>query len=280
VEVGAAAEVAVLQGQVFGFGFEEGAIETVFEDRSDRTDRARLDHGAARAGSLQPRLAVGLLQPEDAQAGAEALLGMGAIGHHRLQERLGRRPDATGRGHHPRRRPFGMAAVRAGHMLGDRRVAAPARRLRVAGNTLPLMEDLDHMVGDADIDQFADQPIRRRVPAAAHLDMIVRGDPAALPHRERIGLGRQRLERRRIDRREQFSPAGAVAAHDPGVQIADQLVNRRVEIDQREEALVAQLRQHPALGQQHRLFNPRLRGGRLFALSRGLYGRAGTIAVP
>lgn len=69
-----------------------------------------------------------------------------------------------------------------------------------------------------------------------------------------------------------FGPAGAVGAHDAGVELGDQLADRQVELSQAEEALVAQARQHPALDQQHRLLD--------LALSRGLYGRAGTTLVP
>ena len=53
---------------------------------------------------------------------AEALLGMRLGLHDRLEQRDRRRADLGGLAHHPGRRPFGVAAVRARHVLGDRRV--------------------------------------------------------------------------------------------------------------------------------------------------------------
>jgi DNA polymerase III alpha subunit len=45
------------------------------------------------------------------------------------------------------------------------------------------------------------------------------------------------------------------------------------------EALIAKPTQNPALHDQHGRFDPRLRRGRLLALSRGLRGRVGRMAV-
>ena len=57
-------------------GVEEGAIETVFEDRSDRGDGAGLDSDAALAGGIDARLAVAFDQRQNAETGSKALFGM------------------------------------------------------------------------------------------------------------------------------------------------------------------------------------------------------------
>jgi hypothetical protein len=79
------------------------------------------------------------------------------------------------------------------------------------------------------------------------VDMIVAPDPAQPPFGIFVGLGRQRLQRRRVELEEEIAPADAEAAHRPRVEIGDQLPDRSVQLGQREEAAVPQPRQNPAL---------------------------------
>ena len=79
----------------------------------------------------------------------------------------------------------------AGHVIGDGGVTATAGRLGVAGDALALVESLDGPVGDAHVDQLADQPVGNRVPAAVDLDVVVGRDAAALPDGEGIRSGWQ-----------------------------------------------------------------------------------------
>jgi hypothetical protein len=51
-------------------------VEIMFEDRLDTLIRTRTDAESASAGSFEARLAVAFAEPHEAQAGAEALLGM------------------------------------------------------------------------------------------------------------------------------------------------------------------------------------------------------------
>jgi hypothetical protein len=145
--------------------------------------------------------------------------------------------------------------VGAGHVIGDGGVASPAGAPGVAGHPLALMEGLYRPVGDADVDELADQPVRNRVEAALHLHMVVGRDPAALPGGEGVGLARQRLQRRGVHLGEQFRPAGPIAAHDAGVQFAHQLTDGQVELSLTEEPPVAQPGHHPPLDQQDRLLD-------------------------
>ena len=55
------------------------AIELVVEDGLDRAVAAGADLKRAQAGRFDAFAAEGLGQPDDAQAGAEALLGMAAL---------------------------------------------------------------------------------------------------------------------------------------------------------------------------------------------------------
>src|SRR6202035_5574513 len=101
-----------------------------------------------------------------------------------------------------------------------------------------------------------------------------------LPFGVAVRLGRKRIERRPVDRLQQLSPALADLAHDLGVEVGHTLPDGGVEVLQREEPPVPQPRQDEALDDEDRDFHPRLRGGRLLALSRGLRTRAGSTANP
>jgi hypothetical protein len=57
-----------------------------------------------------------------------------------------------------------MAAMGTRHVLGDRGVAAPVRRARMAGDALALVENLNGLVGDARVDEFLDEAEGRRIP--------------------------------------------------------------------------------------------------------------------
>ena len=57
-----------------------------------------------------------------------------------------------------------------------------------------LVEDLDGVVGDAHVDELADEAEGHGVPVAVGLDVIVGRHAAALPAGQGIGFGWQRLE--------------------------------------------------------------------------------------
>ena len=106
----------------------------------------------------------------------------------------------------------------------------------MAGDAGAAMENLDRGVGDACLDDLADEPRRHRVIVIGDLDVVVGRDPRPLPLGIVIGFGRQGLERRPIDRLEQLAPAVAELAHDLGIEIGDGLADRGVELIEREEA--------------------------------------------
>jgi hypothetical protein len=112
------------------------------------------------------------------------------------------------------------------------------------------------------------------------VDGVVAPDAADPPLGIFVRLGRERLQRRAIELHEQIAAADAEAAHRPRVEIGDQLDDRPVQLGEREEAAVPQPCQNPSFDHQHTDLDPRFREGRLLALSRGLRGRAGRIAVP
>src|SRR4051794_39526580 len=248
VEIALTADVAVAQGLVVGRFVEESAIEAALEDRTDRGDGASLDEDATSAGGIDARIVVALGQRQDTEAGAKALLGVRPGFDDDLEERRGRWTNLLSGGDQPSRRPFAVAAVGAGHMIGNRGVAAPVGRTGVAGDPLSLVEDLDGLVGDTDIDEFTDQAVRGGIPMAVDLDVIIWGDTATLPSRKDVGLVRQFSQPGAINLGEQFGPARAEAAHLAGVEFDDEPADGGIELRQGKEALVAHAGQDPALG--------------------------------
>jgi hypothetical protein len=72
------------------------AIEVVLEDRVDRAVGARTDLERPAAGGLEPFAAIGLGQPQDADAGAEALFGLRTLAQDDLDQRRGVAADRAG----------------------------------------------------------------------------------------------------------------------------------------------------------------------------------------
>src|SRR3974377_1279647 len=87
-------------GAVTGRGPRRGgcgplAIGVGLQDRADGGVGARADLKRAGAGGLEPLSPVALGQPQDADAGAEALLGVGLSGEGELDERRRVTPDLS-----------------------------------------------------------------------------------------------------------------------------------------------------------------------------------------
>ena len=75
------------------------------------------------------------------------------------------------------------------------------------------------------------------------------------------------------------APADPEATHRPLIHSCQHLSDRRVAFAEREEGEVAQTAEDVGLGKPHPGLDPRLREGRLLALSRGLRGRAGRMPI-
>src|ERR1700733_1756237 len=131
VVVAAATDVAVPDGLGVGGGVgQEGLVEAGLEDRSDRPIARCSNADATATCSFEALRPIGLLHPQNAEAGSEALLGMGLCPHDRLAQRDRGRADLLGGGQQTGRRPEGVSAMRARHVLGDRGVAALSGKAR------------------------------------------------------------------------------------------------------------------------------------------------------
>jgi len=211
VEIALTADIAVAQGLVVGRLVEESAIKAVLEDRTDRGDGASLDEDAASASCIDAHIAVAPGQRQDAEAGAKALLGMRPGSDDSLEKGSGRGTNPLAGRDQPSRRPLAVAAMRARHVISNRRVAAPIGRTGMARDPLPLVEDLDRLASDADIDELTDEAIRGGIPMAVDLDVIIGRDTATLPARKDVWLVGQFSQLGTIDLGEEFGAAASVA---------------------------------------------------------------------
>src|SRR5262245_37806870 len=95
------------------------AVEVVVEDRFDRAVGPRADVDGAGGGGIEACPAERLGETDDAEAGAEALLGMAFVLEDELAQGGGCRPDGGGLLADALDGPVGMAAMAGGHVLGQ-----------------------------------------------------------------------------------------------------------------------------------------------------------------
>src|SRR5271166_6025960 len=106
---------AVLGGGGVAFASEEGGDPLAIEDAQfDGAGRHRFDADRIEAA----------IRAQNAKTGAEPLFGMRPAGEHGADQAFGVWPDLAGPTAEPIRRPFGVAPVGAGHMVGVRAVLA------------------------------------------------------------------------------------------------------------------------------------------------------------
>src|SRR5881397_2243287 len=118
------------------------SIEFVVEDGTDRSVGERTDLDGTRGGGFQPYDTERPRQPQDAEAGSEALLGVRPVLQDKIAERDGCRPDEGGVPADTADSPVGVTAMTGRHMVGSGRVLAIAARSHVDSDPLALDEDL------------------------------------------------------------------------------------------------------------------------------------------
>jgi hypothetical protein len=216
-----------------------------------RTIGAGTDLEAAPARRFEPIRAVLACQAQDAEAGAEALLGMWSAAQDHFDQGGGVGADGGGFALDALMGPAGVAAMSRRHVLWHGGVAAAQAAQQMAGDPLAPVEQLDRALGDARLDLLAQQAVRHRVIMAVDIDVVVESDAALAPLGVDVGLDRQSGERRPVELVEQLAATDAEPAHRPAVELAEQLHDGGIELGQREEALVAQAGQDPALDHLH-----------------------------
>ena len=143
-------------------GWRLGAIEVVGEDGGEalvgeRADRDGPGRDGFRPGGIEPAE-----QPQDPEAGAEALLGMGSRLSTAMTSPSVFGPIERAQRWKRLRRPLGIAPMGTRHVIGIGAVPAPAVAALMSGDPLAAVEDLDGAAGQAHVDLLADQGVRHR----------------------------------------------------------------------------------------------------------------------
>ena len=150
-----------------------GAVELGCDDRGNALVSERADRDGAGGDGLGPRRVEMLEQPQDAEAGAEALLRMRPVGEDGDDQPLGLGADRGAPAAEPLGRPFRVAPVGARHVVGIGAVPAAAVAALMDGDALAPMEDLNDTSRRARIHLLADQLVRHRIEKAIELDMVI-----------------------------------------------------------------------------------------------------------
>ena len=161
------------------------SIELVVEDGTDRAVGERADLDGAGGGGLQPGDPERPRQPQDAEAGSEALLGMRPLIEDEIAERHGRRTDEGGIPADTADGPVGVSAMAGRHVVGGGGVLAIAARSHVHGDALALDEDLHGAAGESHLDLATGEAVGNAVEVALDLDVVVDPDPTHAPFGER-----------------------------------------------------------------------------------------------
>src|SRR5438093_5363129 len=149
------------------------AVEAVREDRL-HAPIARGAHGPrALTRLLDPRGVVAAGEAQEAEAGAEALLGMRAEREDLAHDGGRRWPDRLGPADEARRSPLRVAPMGVGPMRRLRREAVADVAAAMGGDAAAVAEDLDHRRGGADVDALADERVGDAVVVLVELEVIV-----------------------------------------------------------------------------------------------------------
>src|SRR5205823_6973830 len=151
------------------------SIEFVVEDGTDRSVGERTDLDGTRGGTERPR------QPQDAEAGSEALLGVRPVLQDKIAERDGCRPDEGGVPADTADSPVGVTAMTGRHMVGSGRVLAIAARSHVDSDPLALDEDLHGAAGEPHLHLAAREAVGNAVEVPLYIDVVIDAEPADRP---------------------------------------------------------------------------------------------------
>ena len=128
-----------------------------------------------------------------------------------VDQGLGVRADLGGFGTDALMGPVAVAAMRAWHVLGDRRRTMRQGAAQMRGDTLAAQENLDCSRGDPCLDLLMHEVVRHAVIMFGNLNMIVEIDPAALPLGVLVGFVGQWGQRRSVERLEKLAPTSSPA---------------------------------------------------------------------
>lgn len=173
------------------FRFPRLVFQMVGEDGFDADVGAGAEMQGAFAGGLQSFGAGGLAQPQEAQAGAETLFGMGATGGDVFHDPRTMRAGLLGPLHDPAGGPLQIALMRLGPMFLDRGEPSALMAAGVRGHALAALKQLDGVFGQTHVQRLMDQMMGHTVVVVIHHDVVVDVDRRHGPHGQLECLGWQ-----------------------------------------------------------------------------------------
>jgi len=125
------------------------------------------------AGRPRALLPIARRKRQDAHGGAVSLFRMRPVAHQALDQDGGVGPDFGGPSDQGGRRRDCVTLMRLRHVGVDGDMTGALRTTDMAGDALVIVEDLDHPMGEPDLDGAAYQPMRHRIKGLFDLDMVV-----------------------------------------------------------------------------------------------------------
>src|SRR5260370_10418422 len=148
------------------------AIEIVVEDRLDRSVGPGADIESPRRGGLDALHAERFDQSDDAETGAEALFGMGALVEDQLAQSGTGWPDRGGVTPDAVDRPVGVTAMAGGHVLVHSGVLAIAAGAQMGGYPLALGEHFDGSPGHPHFNGLAGGAIKHALVRGGRFSLV------------------------------------------------------------------------------------------------------------
>ena len=164
------------------------AIELVVEDRAHRAVGQGADLDRARCRRFDTLGAERAHQAHDAEAGAEALLGVRPALQDQLAQGCGGGADRGGFLADALDGPVGIAPMAGRHVIGHSGVPVIAAGAQMCGDALAFEEDLDGARRQPHLDFAPGKAVRHAVEVRLDLDVVVDADPPQPPFGIGVGL--------------------------------------------------------------------------------------------
>ncbi len=177
---------------------------------------------------------------------------MRPVAHHALDQNGGVGADPGRPANQVGRRGVGIALMLLGHVFVDGDMAGTLRATHMTGDTLVIVEDLDHSGREPHLDGAPDQPVRHRVEGSYRPPHGCLDGPSPTSTRRIQTVPPAAASRQHARSPRTVRGGFGQMAHRPVVQLLEQFGDRRVELGNREEGSIPQTCQYPALHDQHR----------------------------
>src|ERR1700722_4311967 len=189
--VAGTAQIGVVKERRLAAVFRRRLVALLGQERGDALAIERAEFEGAGRDRLDMNRIDAPIRAQDAEAGPEALFGMRPTCEHGDDQPFGARSDFAGPSAESIWRPFGVAPMRAGHVVWVCPVLSAQVTALVGADALAAVEYLDGAGRNPHVDLSAQERVRDRIEEVMDLDVVVEIDPCATPFRELPIVGGQ-----------------------------------------------------------------------------------------